>query len=56
MDECFHIDRDFLTGSYKRWTKTKPLKDVDISAFSAKTRSTTDPNHPANFWRLWRRN
>lgn len=26
----FHIDRDFLTGSYKRWTKTKPLKDVDI--------------------------
>ncbi len=30
MDECFHIDRDFLTGSYKRWTKTKPLKDVDI--------------------------
>ncbi len=30
MDECFHIQRDFLTGSYKRWTKTKPLKDVDI--------------------------
>lgn len=30
MDDCFHIERDFLTGSYKRWTKTKPLKDVDI--------------------------
>src|SRR5438445_12124028 len=30
MDECFHIQRDFLTGSYRRWTKTKPLKDVDI--------------------------
>jgi len=30
MDESFHIARDFLTGSYKRWTKTKPLKDVDI--------------------------
>jgi hypothetical protein len=30
MDECFDIQRDFLTGSYKRWTKTKPLKDVDI--------------------------
>lgn len=30
MDECFEINRDFLTGSYKRWTKTKPLKDVDI--------------------------
>lgn len=26
----FDIDRDFLTGSYKRWTKTKPLKDIDI--------------------------
>jgi hypothetical protein len=26
----FDIARDFLTGSYKRWTKTKPLKDVDI--------------------------
>ncbi len=26
----FTIDRDFLTGSYKRWTKTKPLKDIDI--------------------------
>lgn len=24
------IERDFLTGSYSRWTKTKPLKDVDI--------------------------
>lgn len=26
----FEIDRDFLTGSYARHTKTKPLKDVDI--------------------------
>lgn len=23
-------DRDFLTGSYDRWTKTRPLKDVDV--------------------------
>jgi len=30
MDEQFAIDTDFLTGSYARWTKTKPLKDVDI--------------------------
>jgi len=26
----FDIERDFLTGSYARHTKTKPLKDVDI--------------------------
>jgi hypothetical protein len=30
MDESFDIAHDFLTGSYRRWTKTKPLKDVDI--------------------------
>jgi predicted nucleotidyltransferase len=30
MDEEFDIDHDFLTGSYARHTKTKPLKDVDI--------------------------
>lgn len=30
MKKSFVIDTDFLTGSYKRWTKTKPLKDVDI--------------------------
>ena len=26
----FAIDRSFLTGSYARYTKTKPLKDIDI--------------------------
>jgi hypothetical protein len=26
----FEVDPDFLTGSYARHTKTKPLKDVDI--------------------------
>jgi hypothetical protein len=30
MDTKFDIADDFLTGSYRRWTKTKPLKDVDI--------------------------
>lgn len=30
MRSSFDVDRDFLTGSYARWTKTKPLKDVDI--------------------------
>lgn len=34
MRDCiraeFDIERDFLTGSYARHTKTKPLKDIDI--------------------------
>lgn len=30
MQAAFDIEHDFLTGSYVRWTKTKPLKDVDI--------------------------
>ena len=30
VQESFDVERDFLTGSYGRRTKTKPLKDVDI--------------------------
>ncbi len=30
LGDTFAINRDFLTGSYARHTKTKPLKDVDI--------------------------
>jgi predicted nucleotidyltransferase len=30
LDTKFSIDRSFLTGSYARYTKTKPLKDIDI--------------------------
>jgi hypothetical protein len=30
MDASFEIADDFLTGSYRRWTKTRPLKDIDI--------------------------
>ncbi len=30
LDTKFAIDSSFLTGSYKRHTKTKPLKDIDI--------------------------
>lgn len=29
-DDTLDIDTDFLTGAYKRHTKTKPLRDVDI--------------------------
>lgn len=30
LDTRFNISRSFLTGSYARHTKTKPLKDIDI--------------------------
>lgn len=30
MRKSFDLETDFLTGSYRRWTKIKPLKDVDI--------------------------
>ena len=30
LDTKFSIDNSFLTGSYARHTKTKPLKDIDI--------------------------
>jgi len=30
LEAEFEIDRSFLTGSYARHTKTKPLKDIDI--------------------------
>ncbi|HEY5082229.1 MAG TPA: CBASS oligonucleotide cyclase [Bauldia sp.] len=30
LDTKFAIDTSFLTGSYRRHTKTKPLKDIDI--------------------------
>ncbi len=30
MRSRFDIEDDFLSGSYRRYTKTKPLKDVDI--------------------------
>src|SRR5215472_12190424 len=35
--EALDVQTDFLTGSYIRHTKTKPLKDVDI--FVVMTRS-----------------
>lgn len=30
LETKFKVDRSFLTGSYARHTKTKPLKDIDI--------------------------
>ena len=30
LNTKFEVTRSFLTGSYARHTKTKPLKDIDI--------------------------
>lgn len=48
MDESFDIEDDFLTGSYRRWTKTKPLKDVDIFCVMGKEERHYRDEHPSN--------
>lgn len=45
----FDIDRDFLTGSYKRWTKTKPLKDVDVFCVLGEKERHRRTKPPADF-------
>lgn len=48
MDEEFDIEHDFLTGSYARHTKTKPLKDVDIFCVLGKEERHRRSEPPAN--------
>ena len=42
------IERDFLTGSYARWTKTKPLKDVDVFCVLHEDERAYRGKHPRN--------
>lgn len=44
----FALDDDFLTGSYRRHTKTKPLKDVDIFCVLGKKEKHYRDEHPTN--------
>ena len=46
----FDIKRNFLTGSYKRWTKTKPLKDVDIFCVLGEKEKDRRNNRPQTCW------
>lgn len=46
LDKAFQIDRSFLTGSYARWTKSKPLKDVDIFFVLGKDEDHYRDKHP----------
>ncbi len=47
MDQAFSIEHDFLTGSYARWTKTKPLKDVDIFCVLGEKEQHYRNKHPS---------
>lgn len=42
----FSVDRDILTGSYGRHTKTKPLKDVDVFFTLSETEKDKYRNKP----------
>lgn len=47
MDKRFDIDHDFLSGSYARHTKTKPLRDVDIFCVFAENEREYRKKHPS---------
>ncbi|MDD5762101.1 MAG: CBASS oligonucleotide cyclase [bacterium] len=46
MRQKFDLADDFLTGSYRRHTKTKPLKDVDIFCVLSSKESRYRREHP----------
>lgn len=46
LDTKFEIERSFLTGSYARHTKTKPLKDIDIFFVLSESENDYRSKHP----------
>ena len=47
MRSRFDIEDDFLSGSYRRYTKTKPLKDVDIFCVLGEEEAHYRDEHPS---------
>jgi hypothetical protein len=47
MRSRFDIENDFLSGSYRRYTKTKPLKDVDIFCVLGQEEAHYRKEHPS---------
>jgi hypothetical protein len=47
MRAKFDLANDFLTGSYRRYTKTKPLKDVDIFCVLGPKEKSYRKQHPS---------
>lgn len=48
IQKSFDVKRDFLTGSYKRNTKTKPLVDVDVFVVLGPNEDHRRKTHPSN--------
>lgn len=45
--DTVRVERDFLSGSYARWTKTRPLKDVDVFCVLHKDERAYRDRHPS---------
>lgn len=55
IDNNFTVARHFLTGSYKRHTKTRPLKDVDIFFVLDKEKEKKFLNDPVGLLESFRK-
>ncbi len=47
LRENLDLDDDFLTGSYRRYTKTKPLKDIDVFCVLGPKEQHFHKKHPS---------
>ncbi|MBK6662042.1 MAG: nucleotidyltransferase [Thermoflexaceae bacterium] len=45
--DTVRVERDFLSGSYARWTKTRPLKDVDVFCVLHEDERSFRTQHPS---------